>query len=369
MNYTATQEDDNVNKKVDEKDDELFENECALKDENSKQTKSPENDFLEFHKDINVKIVDYNNIHNTGSFETENKTGLDSLVANERKIMIKAFVNDAGEIENEYSVFNKVYLNIIKKISENAYENKKNILDDKIIEKYAKKRLDTLENLARDAKECADTTIKKRQFYLKLHSTLEKEYGITLDEADQFNEARKKCLTHLESLKEKKRNGDNSKELFDAYIQAEEDKNELSKCFRHANKRANAIKERMEINYPRLVETELYAETLTEQALSLNVAHEFYSDLYKDTKTARAIKLKSFVEWNKRMDMFFGEYNKIVDQSAKDIVELFNSYKKNGNLFEGKNLLEKYGKQIHETHENLLSSLKKAKTNIIDLRI
>ena len=192
---------------------------------------------------------------------------------------------------------------------------------------------------------------------------------LTKRASDNFRELKDECKKVIDDLNLKLKMDGTDPELIEDYIEAKKDWNELNQRFRLANYRASSIKERMKVNYPQYVQTELYAETLIEQALSLNVAHEFYMNLYDDLKTARALKLKEFIEWNEKMDSFIGDYNKEVDNSARQIVNLFTSYKKSGNLLEGEHVLENYRQSIQETHEKLLKTLKEAKESMMDLEL
>ena len=321
----------------------------------------------ELRQKVKNKIAVYDNKDSKSRAGDVNE--LEKLVTGEKVTLIKAFVNSAGEINEEYTLTQKTYLGLLKKISKKAHKNKRSKIDDKIIDKFALRRLEELAKISDEANKYAEMTSNKRDYYLKKHALLTKEYNEELRASDNFRELKDECKKVIDDLNLKLKMDGTDPELIEDYIEAKKDWNELNQRFRLANYRASSIKERMKVNYPQYVQTELYAETLIEQALSLNVAHEFYMNLYDDLKTARALKLKEFIEWNEKMDSFIGDYNKEVDNSARQIVNLFTSYKKSGNLLEGEHVLENYRQSIQETHEKLLKTLKEAKESMMDLEL
>ncbi|RLE47965.1 hypothetical protein DRJ25_01070 [Candidatus Woesearchaeota archaeon] len=286
---------------------------------------------------------------------------LEKIAADDQLTLVKAFVTDSGDISDKYSLAQKLYLGILKKVNGFVYALTKAKMDDKIIDKFARMKLEDLAAKKEEAEELVKTVTSQRDAYLKKHFALVKEYNDELIAAETFKDLREECNNAIAELTEQSRNDPANSDLIEARLQAQNDLAILSQNFIHANYKAKSIGDLMRNNYPKYVRAALFSEALTEQAMNLGVAYDFYVTLYEELKSTNAMKLRDFKRWESQISYFVKKYNADADNSVKVLGTFIAAYNKSANKLNGEPLLEKYRKAIYGSHEKLLEHLKKVR--------
>ncbi len=350
------------------KNHEFIEEEVELINE-AEELSDEKSDENSFYSILQKKAENKINSYKQRRKEASISDGLEEIISGEKLTLIKAFVTSSGDITDAYSMIQKSYIGLLKKINKKASMKKKTEVDDKIIKKCAKRRLEELEKNAIEANEYAESVSKKAEFYENKQLDLKAEYFEELNFSRAFKELKEEYKQILEEMKvdltEKIEKGENTKEIFIEEKAAKKRMKELDKDYKKALTNAKWIRKRLEIMTPQYILTTLYSETLTDQALRLEVIHDSYVNLYDDLSKARAMTLKKFSEWNDSMEKFLSDYNKGSEVSSNYIMRFFNFYKNSGNILNGESTLEKYNYLIEESYKELEKRLEVIRDELI----
>ncbi len=356
-----------MNYKKNEKFDEVSE----LEEEVNDNYEDLEGDFEEFKEKAQDTIGKY--LEKSGNYHPISPS-LENLASQEQLLLIQAFV-DSDSIEKEYNVFDKMKLGVSKKLSKNRYKQLKYETNEKVIGKCAQRRIERLEKLGNDARELLKQAKTNQSSCSKEQRELMVKYTLELNSSKRFQDIRaeaeqyKRKLNH--ALKKSLEDGDLDKadEISQACEESEEYLSEITNLYKKANITADAIQRRMKIAYPKYVRAVLSYELLQEQSMSLDVAHNFYTSLYKNLNPSRTLMMLEFQKWNYIMDEFFSEYSGEVKKHAEVISNLLKDNKDTSDLSSWKTVLEKYKKSINSNHEKLFKELEENQKYLIDVEI
>jgi hypothetical protein len=212
------------------------------------------NDWFEDPKQENPKtgVPSLKNLYewfgnpDNGTLETITGTPTDKVENNFKAI--KIFVDSQGNIEKKYSLFQKVKLGFLWKMNKNKYFSEKKKIDDKIITKYAIRKIDEAYSLFKEGiAQLKQLELEQTRYFDKIES-VKKKFSDHLDYAEKSNN----------SYKELKKINDKSKKR----IEANEDLNLIITKITACNEAIPKFRENFKLETKRAYVTKLRFEYL-----------------------------------------------------------------------------------------------------------
>ncbi len=204
----------------------------------------------------------------------------------ERKFkLIRTFVEPSGRIEEKYSFFQKIKLRVLKKINKKKYFSNKAKLDEKIIDKYAQKKLSEACSLIKEGQEFVHQFSEDSEYYYNKQQELKEDFDYELQAANEFYKLKKEGKKRLDEIIKKIQAGHTEKELLAGCVNLKRTLGSVDQCFKLATLRANSIQTRLNLTinpfYKQVKSTFRQSE---EKLTNLKEAYKNYLKIYEVLK-------------------------------------------------------------------------------------